>query len=389
MNFKLRVLVVEDDNETIKQWHAAIEIYNADPSISDVIIDFKTAKNLQEATDAIDSYQLDAAIIDINLHTDKKDVGNKDGNIVLEKILNKELAVVGILSGEPGLPGIVERPSWAKNVEIFKKGDGGLQQALDWLLVQVPMIRQIKIANDQIKKEMTQLFIQSIWPRWNYWIESNNQHEPFVRDALTRHLTAHVYGVFLEKSENKVHPEEWYFVPSIKTDLRTGDLIKLENGRIEILITPRCDVSRLGKNESFQLAECKDISHEWDRAREKIISAEKLLDENTNEEIEHKKKLTDNVNKAKNEFRQLSQHKGNSNVFHFLPRLSLENGNKLGPFFIHFDKIRSVPRNDLQQTEMLKNSKFASVTPDFLPSIVERLGSFFSRIGTPDYSHSE
>jgi hypothetical protein len=36
--------------------------------------------------------------------------------------------------------------------------------------------------------------------------------------------------------------------------------------------------------------------------------------------------------------------------------------------------------------EELTNKRIASLTPQFVPSLVERFGAYFSRIGTPDLS---
>jgi hypothetical protein len=58
---------------------------------------------------------------------------------------------------------------------------------------------------------------------------------------------------------------------------------------------------------------------------------------------------------------------------------------KRGPWFIRFDTIRSLKKTD-ELFVQLKQQRFASITSEFLPSLVERLGNFFSRIGSPDLS---
>ena len=37
----------------------------------------------------------------------------------------------------------------------------------------------------------------------------------------------------------------------------------------------------------------------------------------------------------------------------------------------------------------LSQRRVATLSNEFVPSLVERLGAYFSRIGTPDYSHPE
>lgn len=389
MSSAIRLLVVEDDKATLMQWDAEIELRNADSTITGNYFDLKKAVSIDETRKLLDDFDFDIAVVDINLKNSTHNVGNKDGNIVLDLILQSELAVVAVFSGEP--VGNAEPPEWAKDVKIFPKGYNGMRQVMEWLTGQLPMISQIKRANREIKREMVKLFTRSIWPRWNQWVATTpTQDEPnFVCHALTRHLTAHVYGIFLEKSAHKVHPEEWYFIPSIRDGLRTGDLILRHDSIVEILVTPRCDLARDGKNESFQLAECRDVSEAWNAAEMKVRKSEEALRDSVSEEAGVIEKLKRNVDAAKSQFRQFSQHKGNSSVYHFLPRVSLNDGRTLGPFMVNFDKIRSVSRSDAVAVQTLKDGKFAAITPEFLPSIVERLGSYFSRFGNPDYSHPD
>jgi hypothetical protein len=388
MSLTIRTLIVEDDPATLQQWKMEFELRNSEEEQTGIRFDVKTAKSLDEVKALILDHDFDVAIVDINLKSTGYIATNKDGNLVLQLILDSELAVVAVFSGEPS--GSAAPPEWADDVRIFAKGDGGLKNVMDWLLGQVPMLRQIKLANRQIKKEMVKLFTRSIWPRWNQWIKDIPAFETsHVGDALTRHLTAHMYGTFLEKSEHKVHPEEWYFIPSIRDGLRTGDLIKRADGVVEILVTPRCDLARAGKNESLQLAECRDVSVEWNSAMEKIKAAEQALADYDEDDTNIRESLKKKVDTLRTQFRQFSQHKGNSSVFHFLPRVSLKDGSALGPFLINFDKIRSVPRSDQKLVRILDEGKFAAITPEFLPSIIERLGAYFSRFGNPDYSHPD
>jgi CheY-like chemotaxis protein len=389
VSMKIRVLVVEDDQATLRQWEMEVDVRNAEAKDTGKNYELKTATSAADAQILLDNFDFDVAVVDINLKSPSGVAANRDGNIVLDSVLNSELAVVAVFSGEP--IGSAEPPAWAKNVHVFAKGNGGMKTVMAWLEQQLPMIAQIKLAERQIKREMVKLFTRSIWPRWNQWVTEGivTAEENFVSEALTRHLTAHMYGIFLEKSKHKVHPEEWYFIPSIREGLRTGDLIRRKDGVVEILVTPRCDLAREGKNESFQLAECRDVSTEWNAAAEKVRAADVENAVNTSTDAEIIAKLKKNVGDAKSKLRQFSQHKGNSSVFHFLPRLSLDDRASLGPFMINFDKIRSVPRNNKELVAQLEGGKFAAITPEFLPSVIERLGSYFSRFGNPDYSHPE
>jgi hypothetical protein len=83
--------------------------------------------------------------------------------------------------------------------------------------------------------------------------------------------------------------------------------------------------------------------------------------------------------------RNLFQHGGNKASLHFLPVIKQVNGD-VGPFHAQFDRMISLPKSDVGCYE---KGVYASLSNEFVPSLIERLGGYFSRIGTPDYSHAE
>ena len=132
--------------------------------------------------------------------------------------------------------------------------------------------------------------------------------------------------------------------------LDTGDLIR--NGDdLGIVVTPRCDLAHDGKVETILIARCVDISKRWNE-------------------------------KAKDQPR-MSQHDG-SHKLHFLPPMLDHGGQQLGPWFVHFHDLKAVPVS--QASMELTAKRWASVAPQFVPSLVERFGAYFSRIGTPSLS---
>jgi hypothetical protein len=203
---------------------------------------------------------------------------------------------------------------------------------------------------------MARTFHRSIWPRWQQWRQGDNA-ENKVELPLARHLVSHVYSNLLQSG--KVHPEEHYYVPSIlESEISTGDLIRKTSGEIEVIITPRCDLKNEGKTETVQLAACQDISAKW-RALNQSGSG-------TSQET----------------IKKLKQH-DRKEVQHFIPAMTAKSGESLGPWFVRFDRIRSVDKTS-DEYKNLKNLRFASISTDFLPALVQRLGAFFSRFGAPD-----
>lgn len=380
------LLIVEDDPKELKIWDQVIELHNANFEEHRFKINHEVSQSLEEAKQKIASRNYDAAVVDVRLKQTNGQVGpNTDGNLVLEALFESEMTVVALFTGETPL---AATPAWAqKIVQTFRKGgeeNEGTTAVMKWLCAQAPMIKQIRTAHQTIKREMAKVFFHSIWPRWNNWSQTTGATEDFIPTAITRHITSHIYAALLSEGPHGVHPEEWYFVPPLQDKINTGNLIRNADGTIEIVITPRCDLQRDDKNETIQLAVCKDVSGDWKSRCERFESAKLALQNHTLPEgDEGIAKLNKKLSEANEALRRFTQHNSNSSVFHFLPRMKMTDETEIGPFYVQFDKIRSVARNSEDAKSMLP---IASLTSEFLPSLVERLGSFFSRIGTPDYS---
>ncbi|HHT8996038.1 TPA: hypothetical protein ACT5B2_006326 [Burkholderia cenocepacia] len=389
MTFVMRTLIVEDDETEIESWNDVIDLHNVDAGEHGFEFNCKIVKTLADAKHAISLENFDAAIVDIRLKLQNGNAApNTDGNEVLATILDSEMAVVAVFTGEAAL---AAPPQSARQVvQVFTKGGGegeGTAAVIEWLKQQATMVKHIQLAQSSIRAEMARIFTKSIWPRWKYWTTENTEFRS-VTDAITRHITSHVYASLMEKGQQEAHPEEWYFVPPIREGLRTGDLVRIMNGVVEIVITPRCDLSRDNKNKTIQLASCEDVSVEWKARKERIAVAQAELEKSG--AIEGDKvysKILGKIKDAENSLRQFTQHRNSTN-FHFLPEMKLSTGS-FGPFMVRFDSIRSVNRDSDEARNILPNSRMAALTPEFLPSLVERLGTYFSRIGTPDYSHPE
>jgi hypothetical protein len=210
------------------------------------------------------------------------------------------------------------------------------------------MIKQLRTTRQAIESETARIFFSSIWPRWTHWSKGADQLE--LGKSIARHVVAHVHDALLNSVDQQVHPEETYFIPPLKAQLDTGDLIRSGDG-LWLVVTPRCDLANPTKITTVLLAHCKDIRKDW-------------------------------LAKPK-EQASMVQH-GKTAKYHFLPSMRDVNGVESGPWFVEFGHLRAVPKIDVAVE--LTAHKFASVTPQFVPSIVERFGGYFSRIGTPNLS---
>lgn len=390
MSFVVRVLVVEDTDAEIKNWEKEIEYHNAADNPV-FIIQAIYAKSLRETREYLASHDFHAAIVDINLQQENMTASNSDGNKAIESLLDLELAVVAVFTGESPL---VEIPEWAKNtVRTFRKGaedHEGTSAVMGWLGEQVPLIKAVSQAQSIINAEMVKLFTRSIWPRWSHWTSEENDG---IEISLSRHLAAHIHATLLEGGNHQAHPEEWYFVPPVREGIRTGDLIKIGD-KFEIVITPRCDLAT-GKVNTIQLAKCQLVQAKWRELCDAL--AAKQVDLNENTDPGKTQSLEKKIEAAKKALRKYTQHNGPTASLHFLPPIRMESG-ELGPFMVSFNDIRTVlntsefeeeEKRIEEEIDSIKTGRIAALTPEFLPSFIERLGAYFSRIGTPDYSHPE
>lgn len=362
MKDKLRLLIVEDEDVLINQWKRNIEMYNVeDDSDFDLIAIYATS--LDEVKDALFTNRVDAAIIDLRLNNAKAHQ-NSDGNEVYKLIKDTSLTLMAICTGEPNLFTVDNEVK--PFVEVFVKEGEVTNLIFKWLSKNKMLLSSIRNTGTKIEKEMSTLFSKSIWPRWSIWV-NDQENKEHTDNALIRHMATHLHATFLDLGSQKVHPEEYYFIPPLKSNLDTGDIFNID-GCLEILVTPRCDLAQKPKYQNYHLVKLSDVSDEWNKRMNKI---------NLAPDAGKKKEATENL-------RRLSNHNGNSNFCHFLPQIKISDDDIKGPFHAQFDSIRAI---SVTEFEILKKARIGSLSNEFVPSLVERLGSFFSRIGTPDYSH--
>jgi CheY-like chemotaxis protein len=367
MPFKMRLLVVEDDQAAIKEWEKLIDRHNAKENVN-FEISHKIAQTYDEANELIALGDFDAAIVDLRLKVqDKGGQHNVDGNKVTALLATSEMAAIAIYTGQPEEATI---PAQSTNIKVISKDDG-YEIVMEWLEEQSHLIEYIQYVGKEIDSKMATIFHRSIWPRWKNWTTNSQftgENNQLLKTALTRHFVSHLQAELLEYNQAGVHPEECYFVPAISSQtISTGDMIKNDGGEVEIIITPRCDIAHDGKSETIQLAACENMANEW----AEIIKKSQSKDQ---KEIEA----------ANNKIRSWYQHRS-KNVLHFLPQMINKDGVAEGPWFVRFDSIHSEKKDNIL-LQKLNSQRFATVAPDFLPSLVERLGGYFSRIGTPDLS---
>lgn len=336
----LQVLLVEDQDVNIEAWMDKAKSHNSDTETKGFSISTTSCKTVMEAQGILSTRKLDAIVVDLRLQANGEVEPNDHGNALVKYALQTHPVAIAIYTGQRQEAEIGDCPQ----VEVFDRGNG-LDPVFDWLARQKDMLLHLGRTREAVERETARIFFRSIWPRWSYWMKSAQGD---VGPMLARHVVAHIHDALLDAQGGAAHSEESYFYPPIKGRLDTGDLIR-EDDSLWIIVTPRCDLAIADKVETVVAARCVDISQRWN-------------------------------GKATKEQQRLSQH-DNSPKQHFLPPMLDSHGQQIGPWYVQFHDLKAVAKQDVSTA--LTAKRWASLAPQFVPSLVERFGAYFSRIGTP------
>jgi CheY-like chemotaxis protein len=342
----LNILIVEDEEKLLAEWARVIERHNMDIDNIGYEITISTSSTVEATLRTLKNGHFDAVIVDLGLKRDNNEI-NDDGNKIVETILNNHPVGVVIFTGQPQ-HAKVDFPKAL--VRVIDKS-AGLPAVIEWLSENKSLFLGIKAAESVFRVETAKVFFSQIWNRWKYWTEGAETSGTDISTSVARHIMAHVHDSLLSADEDLAHPEEAYFVPPLKSRLDTGDIVEIENEKW-IVVSPRCDLANPQKVDTILLAKCQDFTAEWEAANDKV-----------------RKKLI--------------QHDGSPKQ-HFLFPLRDNSGRPHGPWMVQFHNIKSTSRD--YAIENYPRCRFASLSPLYVPSLVERFGSYFSRIGTPGYS---
>lgn len=350
----LHVLLVEDEESNVQQWNEAVILHNADKENKGFMIETMNVNSVKAAKYCIEMHRFDAVIVDLRLQTEKGVAeNNTDGNDLVKHLIKHHPVGVIVNTGQRA-----EADDYkCDQVIVHDKGEG-LDGIFNWLAQNNDVFLQLRTTKSTFNRETAKLFFKSIWPRWRHLKGDGSVDAAGLSDVLVRHVIAHVHDSLLNIGGGAVHPEEAYFVPPLKDSLDTGDLLVDEEGTW-IVVTPRCDLAHVGKTATILLASCEGIAEKWN---ELVVA---------------------NSDGSRKQQTRLTQH-DSSHKQHFLLPLRDLNGTARGPWMVQFQKLKVMPAEEALVD--LPSKRFASLSPMYIPSLVERFGAYFSRIGTPGIS---
>lgn len=355
---EFRLLVLEDNEEELGRFSRNIEEFNEN---SDIIFHHTATRTAREAIQSLDIHRFDCALLDLRVPEDAGGVQHEDeGNKTLQRVVAGYALPVVVHSAYRN-----ELDESFQHIpfEVIDKDVESHRDALKWFVEQAPLMAAVRETRKRIQAQTANVFFKAIWPRWSrddgITLKGNALH-----GVISRQIISYISEQMSLPGDGTGghHLHEFYFVPPLREErLHTGDLIN-RDGHVHVIVTPQCNIAN-SDPDHFLLARCKDISGEWSENR-RLIADNKGQPSN---------KVKDKVADWATQKVDISEH--------FLPPCD-----HLGPWLVDFKTVISVPKAEAGN---LVANRFASITPQFIPNLIQRWASYMGRVGQPDLNRSD
>lgn len=341
-----RLLIVEDDKQELTTCRDTVARYNDEKQREVELVECRT---VEEAFKKLDS-SFDGAIIDLRL----ADQGG-EGNQVVSRIEESHFRIpVAILTGTPD-----DVDLDLGYIGVFKKGDPGAGYAdlLDrfWEIHNTGLTR-IMGGRGIIEETLNKVFQKNLLPQKDKWVAYGETDPVRTEKALLRHALNHLLQL-LDDDGDKRFPEEMYLYPPLSDKIRTGSIVKQNDGDWFAVMNPACDLVIRGNG-----------NYKTDRIL--LVEIEK--------EDDVVKLAIDGIKKADKKEKQLRSVYGNNHTdyYHWLPKTGFFPGG-----FLNFRKLSTITKDEFGE-------KFQSpeiqISPSFVKDVVARFSSYYARQGQPD-----
>lgn len=342
------LLIVEDDTGVQEAWKRTIERFNRREN-TDLRFKINLVSSAQDAETVLRHQNIDCIITDLRLNNHDNPLG---GEIVISEARKIAGAPIAIMSGY--LQEYEETEEEMAPVRKFDKETDQYPVVLEWFNGLKQLIMISSQARERLREVYADLFHRALWKNWHAGTLGAESI-----DAKVRHLVTLISEEMTAGSAAKLlWPEEFYVRPALHTRLLTGDLLRIDDA-VYVVVSPPCDLANTDNPESILMALCGDGYSNYNSE-----VADKLDSDKTPEKMRQ----------------YLCQDKVPPSL-HFLPKHS-----EMGPWFASFKQLKCISRADLGNEGMadLLATRFASVSPLFVPNLTHRFASYLGRPGQPD-----
>ncbi|MDH5388532.1 MAG: hypothetical protein OEY06_08785 [Gammaproteobacteria bacterium] len=336
----MKILLVEDDPESIKDYKSTLKRYEIEKNIK---ISSVEVSNADEAFQKLDG-TFDGAIIDLKLNQDKE-----GGNKVIARIHEEYRIPIAVYTGTPREMKCSE-PGY---IGLYIRGKDGYDDIFNELLnVYQTGLTNILGGKGILENALNKVFWEHLPEAISHWKQIDLASEVKEKQLL-RYTLSHLQEILASDNngcDDKRNRAEIYIYPPVKPGLSAGLIVKHKtDNNYAMIITPSCDLAQ-EKAKHIQLVDLVNLLES-----------------------------TDILGKIKNESRKavISTYVNNNKPrYHFLP-----NFGELTPNVLDFQRVSNIKIGDFDDTY----KPICSISTSFYKDIVSRFSSYYARQGSPDF----
>lgn len=359
---ELKLLIVEDDSNVIETYTRDINSFNRtnkDLNIKETILSDKDqALDMLRNSDNI----FDGAIIDLDL----KQSGGSDnsGNEVIKEVKENLRFPVFVISGTSHNLD----PTLREETSLFKVRDRDTDFDFieEIIIIYNTGITELLNRKGTVEKYINDIFWTHLSSSLDLWTTDQSRSPEDKQKSLLRYTLLHIQE-YLDLNSlgdlEKYHPAEFFITKPVKNNIFTGDILKNNDGKRSVILTPACDIDLKNGNRKAD----KILTLQ-------IISPQDIDEEYGNSEMSNTKKT------------KLKSVIGNSNPrYHFVPQAG-----EIDKGIIDFQDKLSIPGHELEeQIQKGDIERIATISSPFLKDVIARYSNYYSRQGSPDFDIEE